>query len=477
MNPSLRARLTMAVVAAVAVALTLLSWALYALVSRAIWAQRDHELVGRAQAMAALVEHDEDGWDFEPPESTSASGRSFYFEMWSSADGKLVARSASLGVQQLPMAAGSFAAPHFADLVLADGQPARLVAVRFLAREESPGQPPAQATLAVAEDVSDLLALLADLRRRFFGLGLGTLAAVASLAAWILARGLRPLGRLGDAIARIDERSLSSRLSLDGQPAELVAPVRKLNQLLARLGDSFARERRFTADVSHELRTPLAGLRTLLEVTLLKPRPQDEYQAALVQGRAIAVQLGTVVENLLVLARLDAGQVEIESAEVPIMQLVEECWRPHATRAAERGLRFRNEVPASTRLRSDRGKLQLVLCNLLANASEYTEAGGWIAVRAGSGAPDDPMIVAVVDSGPHLPEEQLDKVFDRFWRADAARGGEGTHCGIGLSLARSMCACLGLEVSVDNQEDGSLRFSVRRAKSTSHSSGIHAATP
>src|SRR5207248_2883925 len=146
-------------------------------------------------------------------------------------------------------------------------------------------------------------------------------------------------------IGEIDEGTLETRLRLDGQPAELEAPVRKLNDLLARLDASFAREREFTADVSHELRTPLAGLRTLLEVTALTDRTGADYRAAIAAALPIVVQLGALIENLLVLARLDNGQLEVEARAISLRALVDECWAPHAARAADRLLMFRNEVP------------------------------------------------------------------------------------------------------------------------------------
>src|SRR5262249_29966560 len=149
--------------------------------------------------------------------------------------------------------------------------------------------------------------------------------------------------------------------------AELAAPVRTLNELLARLDASFAREREFTANVSHELRTPLAGLRTLLEVSARAPRP-DDLAAAL----AIVVQMCNVVENLLMLARVDAGQLEILRGRVALRGLVEDCWRPHAALAAERGLALRNLVPDDAIAITDRDKLRVVLGNLLSNAVEYT---------------------------------------------------------------------------------------------------------
>jgi signal transduction histidine kinase len=149
----------------------------------------------------------------------------------------------------------------------------------------------------------------------------------------------------------------------------------------------------------------------------------------------------TMVENLLALARLDAGEVEIDRRDLELRLLVEECWRPHAALAASRSIAFRNIVAPDARAHTDREKLRIVIGNLLANAAEYTESGGWIEVSTGGDA-----LLDVTDSGPPLPADQLERVFDRLWRGDAVRAATGLHCGIGLSLSRALCNSLSLSL-------------------------------
>ncbi|HEX3759387.1 MAG TPA: ATP-binding protein, partial [Kofleriaceae bacterium] len=322
----------------------------------------------------------------------------------------------------------------------------------FMPRDEQ-HRPPTQLTLVLAEGIQSVEAAGQVVRTRFLVLGLAALAVVGALTAWILARQLRPLRALTAALSRIDDRHLAIRLPTDRQPAELVAPVRTLNELLERLDGSFAREREFTANVGHELRTPLAGLRTLLEVSARAPRP-DDLAAAL----AIVVQMCNVVENLLMLARVDAGQLEVLRSRVAMRALVDDCWQPHAAVAAERGLALRNLIPDDAVAVTDRDKLRVVIGNLLSNAVEYTAAGGWIELSAGDGA-----VLDVIDSGPPIPADQLDRIFDRMWRGDTARSATGVHCGIGLSLARSLAGCLGMALTADARSDGSMRFRLAAA--------------
>jgi signal transduction histidine kinase len=441
---SIRARLTVALIAVVGCVLAALAIALYVAERDAAWQQHDAGLIERATALAAIGEREDDrpdagGYELELPAMPGA-----FAQAWRP-DGHVLARSPGL-TGDLPARTGAF------DLRLPDGRPGRAFGLRFAPRDEL-HRPPTELTLVLADGIESVEAAGRVVRTRFLVLGLVALAVVGALTAWTLARELRPLRTLAAALARIDDRHLAIRLPVDGQPSELAAPVRTLNDLLERLAASFAREREFTANVSHELRTPLAGLRTLLEVSARAPRP-DDTAAAL----AIVVQLCQLVENLLMLARVDAGQLAIVRGRVAVRALVEDCWRPHAAAAAERGLALRNLVPDDAAAITDRDKLRLVISNLLSNAVEYTAAGGWIELSAGDGA-----VLDVIDSGPPIPADQLDRIFDRMWRGDTARSAAGVHCGIGLSLARSLAGCLGLSLTADTRGDGTVRFRLAHA--------------
>jgi anti-sigma regulatory factor (Ser/Thr protein kinase) len=320
-----------------------------------------------------------------------------FAEAWA-ADGTVLARSP--GWQgDLPARTGTF------DLTLPDGRAGRAFGMKFHPRDdEAPTKD--QVLLVLAEGIEDVEAAGATVRTRFLVLGAIILALFAGVTAW----------------------------------------------LMARVQAGMVRERQFTADVSHELRTPLAGLRTLLEVSARSPRPEDAAAAL-----AIVVQMCTLVENLLMLARLDAGQVQLARESVGLRALVEDCWQPYAATAAARGLTFKNELSGDAVATTDREKLRIILGNLLSNAAEYTEAGGWIAIAAPPGA-----LVEVADSGPAIADTE--RIFDRMWRGDAARAATGIHCGIGLSLARSLAGVLALRLTCRSSDDGSVRFVVSSAR-------------
>ncbi len=452
---SLRTRLTTAIVALVAAVLIAFVVVLFLAVRDAAWRQHDNGLVARAQALSGTIEHDEAGFEINLP-AEPAGVRPTYVEI-RTADGAVIGRSASVPPGGLPRVDAG-ARPVFVELRLPDGRPGRAVAIRFSARNENATTDDHPVTLLLAESTEDVNAAISNVQRWFALLGGLVLVAVAFVTVGLLRHGLRPLTDLATELEKIDDQKLATRVDLQDPPIELAAPIAKLNELLARLDTSFSRERQFTADVSHELRTPLAGLRTLLEVTALIDRSTADYQTSIADALAIVMQLGTLVETLLVLARIDNGQIETEARTVALRELVDACWRPHVDAAAGRSLSFTNAVPVDAIASTDRAKLQIIVGNLLANAAEYTAPGGSIEVTAGPGA----VVLDVIDSGPAIPADQLDRIFDRLWRGDAARTSTGLHCGIGLSLARSLCTCLSLTIAADNRPDGSVRFRIAR---------------
>ena len=463
MTRSLRLRLTLAVVIVLAAVLATFAVVVHLVLEQALVRQLDVRLAGDAAAVAGMAEDDPAGpeFEYESLPQFERQVRPSYFEAW--LDGtRVFARSPTLGAHDLPTLGARPGAPAFADVTLPDGRPGRAIALRQPLRIEDgpPGAGPSTrlVTVVVAEGTEEVRETLATMVRWLWALALGAFAAAAAAAYLIVARGLGPVRAVAAQIERLDADELDRPLPTASLPEEIEPVVRKLNELLARLAASFARERRFTADVSHELRTPLAALRTTLEVAAAQDRPAAAYRAAIRDATALATQTQALVANLLMLARLDARQVEVETREVGLRALVDDCWRPFEGEAAARRLRFANEIAADTTVATDPDKLRIVIANLLSNAAAYTAADGSIAARDGDGR----TLLEIDDSGPRIPDELLPRLFDRFSRGDAARSG-GVHCGIGLALVRGVCAILGLEAAAENAADGSVCFRITGA--------------
>jgi two-component system, OmpR family, heavy metal sensor histidine kinase CusS len=455
---SLGVRLTAAVVLVLAAVLAGFAIIVHLILDRALVRQLDLRLSGSAAAVAGMAEDEPGGPEFEAeslPEFERGV-RPGYFEAWVD-DGHVLARSPSLGTRDLPRVRDG--APS--DVVLPDGRPGRAVQLRQPLRVEDarPGAAPSKrfVTVVAAVGTEETRETLATVSRWLWALGLAAFGAAAGATLVLVRRGLRPARAVAAEIERLDADELDRPLATAGLPAEIEPIVTRLNQLLARLSASFARERRFTADVSHELRTPLSALRTTLEVAAAHDRPAASYRAAIAEATALAVQMQALIANLLLLARLDARQIDLATERVDLRQLVDDCWRAFEAAAAGRRLTFANQLPADLVVDSDPEKLRIVLANLLANAAAYTAAGGSITVRAGAGD----TLLDVSDSGPPIPDELLPRIFDRFSRGDPARAG-GVHCGIGLALVRGVCAVLGLEAAAHNTPEGGVSFRVTK---------------
>lgn len=466
MSRSLRVRLSVLVLAVASAGMAILCVSLF-FAARHVWHDSfDEALEREALPLAHTVEeHRGRHFTFEYAGVATFEDphRPAYFEFWRP-DGEVLARSRFLGTGDLPRRPAKGDGPVLFSGRLPDGRRGRFFQLVMPARWDDRGPVPPvstrpRVTMVMGRGTEELDLPLARLRVWLAGLGALLVALISTAAGFSVWRGLRPATELARAIAAIDERHLGQRLASTSLPLELEPMVTKMNELFARLEESFARERRFTADVSHELRTPLAGLRSILEVTASRPRAVDDYARSLADAAKITRDMQTMTENLLLLARIDERRFEVQPRAIALREFVETCWLPYADRAQSRQLAFRNEISAEATLWSDPDHLRMVVTNLLANAAEYTALGGFIVVTAD---PTARIILEVRDSGPPIPAQALPRIFERMFRVDAARTA-GAHCGIGLALVRMVSTALGLDVTARNLPDGSVSFALHGA--------------
>ncbi len=368
--------------------------------------------------------------------------------------GQVLLRSPGLAGGDLPLVDGSLNAPEVHDTVLPDGRPARIVGFTFSPRRlgsatDAPSEGRGLRVAAARDTIEQQHQLMVLGAILIAAAALGSLASLVTMA-WLSRRLLRPLDQLADRIAAIQPEHTALRLGDLQVPSEL-APVRaRLDDLLDRLQATLQRERAFTADAAHELRTPLAGLRTTLEVALSRERTAADYRQALDESLDISTQMQGLVDNLLALARVEAGQVRVEREPTNLATLVEQCWGAVAGRAQARNLRRTVAMDGVGSMTLDRAKLRLVLSNLLENAVAYADEGGDLVIAATVDA--GYLRLTCDNSGCTLPASDAPKVFDRFWRGDAARSAAGVHCGLGLALCRTLIEVQGgtIDATISN---------------------------
>ncbi len=464
MRRSLRLRLLLSTSLASAAVLALLGVAIYGLMWRLLLSQFDAGLLTKAKAIAAMVEqHGPDvtfDVDLDQMPEFAAGRRADYFEVWLG-DRNVLARSASLGKRDLSTPQ-EHRAPVFMDADLPDGHDGRIVTLSVPPRvehdETDAGKPtPTRlATIVVAGRPGDMHHVLEILRWLLLTLCGAAVVASGVVLYQLVGRAVRPVRQLAGEIESLRETELSRRLSDSNVPVELMPVVDKLNDLLARLQDSFTREKSFTADVAHELRTPLAGLATTLEVCRSRPREPAVYQAAIDDCRAMTDRMQAMVESLLMLARSDAGQLVVDRQRVDLVPLVDDCWALFRIRAESRGLVVKLNMPDRCEVDTDPGKLRIVLNNLFDNAVSYTDEHGTIELNVKPES-SDRATIEVTNTGSQIKPADLPRLFDRFYRGDQSRTDTGVHCGLGLSLCQRLTRLIGGKIDVDLSRPGEFK--------------------
>ncbi|MEM1295015.1 MAG: ATP-binding protein, partial [Verrucomicrobiota bacterium] len=367
----------------------------------------------------------------------------FYFQIWGQ-NGIRILKSPNLGQFEIERP-DEFATDYvYANQKLGNGDWVRTLAV------ESDGGAlgPVGIMVAATRETSD-----ASLRKLVSAIVvIGTLSGVgfAALASFALHSGLRPLKEVGTRAQQMDADTLSARFSSDSQPKELGGLVARLNELMRRLEESFARERRFSADLAHELRNPVAALRSIAEVALKWPdqASAEDYEDVL----EITGELQTTIENMLTLVRLEKGSDQIRIEPVKVASVVDEIWPLFATTATERGVVVDNRLESDFELETDTKLFRVIVSNLLSNAAEYAPTDSEIVVET-----IEKTGFSIANPAPHLTEADLPRMFDRLWRHDQART-DSTHSGLGLALAKSCAEVLNVELIAQLKDDKQLHF-------------------
>jgi signal transduction histidine kinase len=221
---------------------------------------------------------------------------------------------------------------------------------------------------------------------------------------------------------------------------------------LGRLGRALEREREFVADASHELRSPLAILRGELELAGRPGRSTAELAAAVRSCAEEADRLARITDDLLVLARGDAGRLDLHVEETDLGQLVGRSAGLAAPRMAAARVTCRADVPPGTRARVDPDRIRQAVDNLLANAVRFSPAGSVIVIAARKDGPD--LRIEVRDQGPGFPDDFLPHAFERFRRPDTARSRDDGGAGLGLAIVQAICAAHGGRATISNVPGG-----------------------
>lgn len=288
-----------------------------------------------------------------------------------------------------------------------------------------------------------------------FPLALG----LAGFGGYLLARRmLAPLGAMARRAERLTAENLHDRLPVDNPRDELGQLALVFNHALDRLERSFQQLRRFTADASHELRTPLTAIRSVGEVGLQSDGTPSHYRDVIGSMLEETNRLTRLVESLLTISRADAGHIQLQRTPVPLLDLVGESASLLEILAEEKGVRLTVEGARSVVVLGDRLILRQAVINLIDNAIKYSPPGGIVSIEIGRG--DKDATIEVIDCGPGIPEQDQEKVFDRFYRVDRARSREAGGTGLGLAITRWAVEAHGGKITLKSDEGCGATFRI-----------------
>jgi signal transduction histidine kinase len=296
---------------------------------------------------------------------------------------------------------------------------------------------------------------------------------LAGIGGYLLARAsLAPIVAIGQQARRLSASNLHERLPVQNPRDELGGLAEVLNGLLARLEHSFEQEQRsadqqrqFMADASHELRTPVAALSSVADVALArKDRDPAELREALDVVRGEGRRLGRLVDDLLLLARADAGELPVRRARLFLEELLQDSARAARGLATSRGVTLVAPPMAEAPFEGDEHLLRRLVMILLDNAIKYTAPGGEVRLSLDRDAAGKRHRISVEDTGPGIPSWAAERIFERFFRVDESRtrsardDGAVASAGLGLPIARWIAEAQGGSVQLESTGPAGSRF-------------------
>jgi two-component system sensor histidine kinase QseC len=460
LRSSLRGRLALGLVAGAVSILALSFVALHLVIRGELYGHLDHDLSLRMQGIAEYAAANpgtEKVTEFMPQFRTRT--HEDFFQIWDAA-GRTLARSdssAGRDLQRLPSVVGT--ATYHA-LVLPDGHRGRAASQTFaLPAADARGA----LTVVTAKEIENLERLESRIHFILLFVALAATAALLLIARYSIMRALKPVDDFARSLERVDPDDPPDRLEIGPLPSELRPVAASFSSLLGRLLDALGREKRYARNVAHELRNPLAEIRLLAEVGLGSNDPEASRTAMRDIG-ATAVEMEQIVEALMALTRYEAGLESPQPEPVDLAAEVRRQVRAMSAPVAQHALTIALDLPAEVWVYTDSALLHTLFANLLGNAVSHSPRGSTVRVTM---TPDGDVTLA--NPSPHLVASDIPRLGERFFRI--GDGGQGSHAGLGLSLARAIARILRLTLELELRDDGCLVASVRGFQALDPSGG------
>lgn len=446
---SIRRRLALPLCTAIALLFLLAGAGVSVSMKHALISRLDSSLETRTLTLIAGAEIDDDEFEFDSSVKDLTDFRKDrdYYSVRRLAGGPAVETSDAAA------AIGTLPHPETDELLTVDstlyGKPARFHLRRFIPKDDDDREF-RDLYLVLGTSTADLHAQLRLLHTIMLVAGALAILATVLIVRFSVRSGLKPLDTLTQDLSAIPPDRLERRLEISHLPAELKPVGQSLNDWLQRLEASFERERRFSSHAAHELRTPLAELRAMAELGTMFPEEATQERCA--EILTVSDELSTLLERLSLLARTEAGRQPISHEPLNLHTAIDLAIDRVRSQAESRGIRFETEVDA-TPFSSDPVLWGTILQNLIANAAAYAPAGSVVNIRATPGK------FSITNPAPDLTPTDVGRLFERFWRKDAARS-ERDHSGLGLSIVLASVKALGGQCVATLSDKGALTIAV-----------------
>ena len=298
--------------------------------------------------------------------------------------------------------------------------------------------------------------LIRDLARAYL-----TALPVAVLVAafgvwWITRKSLQPLQDVANAAEQIHAKALGQRLPQPSVNDEIGRLVRVLNEAFDRLERSFAQATRFSSDASHELKTPLTIMRGEIESALRSEVDGLQIESLLDGLLEQTERLSDIVEKLLLLSRADAGALTLRKDPVDFSGMCRELAEDAEILALRKKITTKFDISPAITVYADESYLRRILLNLLDNAVKYNVEGGAVSISLGKS--DSLAVFRIANTGPEIPLEHENRIFERFYRADPSRSSDTVGSGLGLSICRELVLALGGDIWLERVQPGWTAF-------------------
>lgn len=448
---SLRARHALGIAVSALLVLTSSFIALHMVISGALYGHLDTDLALQMRSVAEYAAANpgrEGATEYMPQFRTRA--HEDFFQVWD-ANGRTLARSDSSAGRDLPRLWAVVGRPTYHDLTLPDGHRGRAVSQSF---ELAAGDPRGFLTVVTAEETENLERLESRIHFMLLSVAAGTIVVMLLIAHLVVLRALRPVAEFSRSVERVDPEDPGARLDTGPLPSELRPVAASFSALLDRLLEALARERRYARNVAHELRNPIAEMRLLVDVGSSSEDP-TACQAAIREIGAVAADMERIVEALMALTRYEAGLEAPQPEPVDLCAELRRQVRALAVNAEQRALTVSLEVPGEVWVYTDSALLHRLLANLLGNAVSHSPHGS--TVRIGLESNGD---LSIANPAPRLESKDLPRLGERFFRIGT--NDEGSHAGLGLSLAAAIAKVLRLSFRLTLRDDGCLVVAVGR---------------